>query len=180
MSKPVVCIFGANDHQPGQEAYEFARAIGRMLAQLGYTIANGGYGGTMEASACGAKEAGGTTIGVTCCLWKSQANRYIDTQISTDNLYSRVEKLIELGSAGYVVLGGATGTLVELSLAWELMCKGFLPRRPLVCMGQFWRPLIDTIARQNARALDYVSLAQSPSELCRYFPAVQKSCGRIT
>lgn len=171
--KPVVCVFGASDPVPGQEAYEYARAVGRELARLGYAVANGGYAGTMEASARGAKESNGRVLGVTCGLWKSAANAFVDEVIPTANLYERVQKLIDLGTGGYVVLSGATGTLVELALVWELMCKGFAPRRPLVCMGGFWRPLVEMMAHQKIKALDYVSLAQSPSELSRYFPAVK-------
>ncbi len=167
--QPIVAVFGANDPREGHEAYELARAVGRRLAELGYIVANGGYAGTMEAAARGAKEAGGFTLGVTCSLWKSKANTYIDQVIQTADLYSRVRKLIELGEGGYVVLPGATGTLVELSLVWELMAKGFLPPRPLVCLGGFWRPLIEMMSRQRPRALELIAAVESPSELSRYF-----------
>lgn len=175
--KPVVSVFGANDPRAGEEAYEYARAVGRVLAGLGYTVATGGYSGTMEAAARGAKEAGGCTIGVTCRVWSSAANSHIDTVMETDDLYQRMRTLVELGQGGYVVMSGATGTLVELALAWELMCKGFLTPRPLVCMGNFWRPLVEMISRQNVKAMEYIVTVQSPDELSRYFPqAGPKEC----
>ncbi len=170
--QPVVSIFGANNPRAGEEAYEYARAVGRVLAGLGYVVATGGYAGTMEAAARGAKEAGGSTIGVTCRLWTSAPNNYTDRVMETDDLYHRVRTLVELGKGGYVALSGATGTLVELAVAWELLCKGFLPARPLVCMGNFWRPLIEMISRQNVKAMEYVVTVQSPDELSRYFPQV--------
>jgi uncharacterized protein (TIGR00730 family) len=169
---PAVSIFGANNPRAGEEAYEYARAVGRMLAGLGYVVVTGGYAGTMEAAARGAKEAGGHTIGVTCQIWGSAPNSYIDSVIDTADLYHRVQMLLELGQGGYVALSGATGTLVELAVAWELMCKGFLTPRPLVCMGNFWRPLMEMISRQNVRAMEYVATVQSPDELSRYFPRV--------
>jgi len=132
---PVVSVFGANDPAEGDEAYQQARAAGRELARLGYAVANGGYAGTMEASFRGAKEAGGATIGVICTLWKSPANRYTDRVIKTRDLFERARTLVELGSAGYVVLPGATGTLVELALVWELTCKRLMARRPIVCLA---------------------------------------------
>jgi len=53
--RAVVSVFGANDAREGDEAYETARAVGRKLAESGYAVANGGYGGTMEASARGGR-----------------------------------------------------------------------------------------------------------------------------
>jgi uncharacterized protein (TIGR00725 family) len=168
----VAAVFGANNPRHGEEGYEYARAAGRVLAGLGYIVATGGYAGAMEAAALGAKEAGGRTIGVTCRLWPGKPNAHIDRVIDTDDLYNRVRTLVEIANGGYVVLGGATGTLVELAVAWELMCKGFLPRRPLVFMGSCWRGLIEAISRQNPRAMEFVVSVQSPDELPRYFARV--------
>ena len=40
---PVVSVFGSNDAPRGQAEYRTALAVGRTLAELGYTVANGGY-----------------------------------------------------------------------------------------------------------------------------------------
>jgi len=143
----IVTVFGANDPREGDRDYQTARTVGRVLAEAGFAIANGGYGGTMEASARGATEAGGQAVGVTCGIWRSQPNAYITHVVETDVLSQRVMKLIELGMCGYVTLPGATGTLVELATVWEMMCKGMLDRRPLVCVGEFWRPLVEMMTR---------------------------------
>ncbi|MFP3938545.1 MAG: LOG family protein, partial [Phycisphaerae bacterium] len=128
----VVSVFGSNEPVAGDASYEDAREIGRRLAKLGYTIANGGYGGVMEASSRGASDAGGDTIGVVCSVWSPTANRYTDRTIETSSLLERLNKLIELGTGGYVVLPGATGTLVELATVWELSAKRLLQWRPIV------------------------------------------------
>jgi len=165
----VVTVFGANDAIPGSEAYQRARDAGATLAALGYAVANGGYGGTMEASARGAKEAGGRTIGVTCRPFGCSANTWIDETIVAEDIYGRAARLIELGTGGYVVLPGATGTLVELSLAWEQMRKGLLARRPLVCMG-FWRPVIEMMSSRRPGSERTVTVVESVGELARHFP----------
>ena len=167
--RPVVTLFGASTPREGGAAYETARATGAKLAELGYTIANGGYGGTMEASARGARDAGGKTIGVLCSLWKSRPNPYIDDTVVTSDLYERVSKLIELGTGGYVVLPGATGTLVEIAVAWEMMLKGFLPRRPLVCMTPFWQPLVAMMATIRPDSEACIAVAPTPADLPRWF-----------
>jgi len=167
--RPAVSVFGSNGARPGQKAYEVARAVGRTLGQLGYTVVNGGYGGTMEASARGAREAGGSTVGVTCRVWSSPPNEYIDEVIQTAGLTERIGTLIELGRSGYVVLPGATGTLAELAWVWELACKGLAPPRPIVCLGDFWRPLVALMASQRPACAEAVVFAGDPRELGRHF-----------
>jgi uncharacterized protein (TIGR00725 family) len=166
-----VAVFGSSDGHEGEADYELARSVGRKLAKLGYAVINGGYGGTMEASARGAKEAGGATIGVTCAIWKSRANRYVDRCVQTEDLWRRVATLLELGTAGCVALPGATGTLLELVAAWEFTCKHLCPRRPLVCVGAFWRPLVEMVAAARPGCEAYVSLVAGAEELERFFPA---------
>jgi hypothetical protein len=166
----IVSVFGSNDPSEGDDAYESARAVGRELARLGYGIANGGYGGTMEASARGAKEAGGATIGVVCSVWSSRANRYTDRTVRTSSLLERLERLIELGTGGYVVLPGATGTLVELASVWEMTAKGLLSRRPIVCMGGFWRPVVELMSGARPGCERCVAIAESAEKLAGYLP----------
>ena len=169
----VVSVFGANDAAEGSEAYQTARAAGCVLAKSGFVVANGGYGGTMEASARGATECGGQAIGVTCTLWNSRPNRFITRVVETHDLSERVNKLIELGTGGYVVLPGATGTLVELAMVWERMCKGLLQRRPLVCVGRFWGPLIEMMTSQRAASGEMAVCVTGPDELARCFSPSQ-------
>lgn len=172
-----VSVFGSGDPRPGEAAYETARAVGRALAELGYAIVNGGYGGTMEASARGAREAGGSAVGVLCSLWRSRPNAYLDSTVTTDDLYARVRKLIEMGTAGYVVLPGATGTLVEIALVWELLCKRLLPRRPLVCVGRFWQPVIESAAAMRPGSRDVIACVDEAGELRRFFPPPREADG---
>jgi len=165
----VVCVFGSGDPTEGDPRYAEAQAVGRVLAELGRVVANGGYGGTMEASARGAVEAGGTAIGVTCSIWSSHPNRHVTQQIATSSLAERVATLIRIGRAGYVCLPGATGTLVELATVWEMMFKGLLPPRPLVCLGAFWRPVVETVVSERPASGAFVAIAETPADLPAFF-----------
>ena len=49
--KQIITIFGTGRAKSGDSAFELAYEIGRELARAGFTIANGGYGGTMLAGA---------------------------------------------------------------------------------------------------------------------------------
>lgn len=140
----VITIFGSSRPAPGSEAYETARELGAALARAGFTVATGGYGGTMEAVSRGAREANGHVIGVTAEAFASRANQWVEEEIRVKSWQDRLFKLIELG-AGYVALPGGTGTLVELAVVWEWINKGFLRVKPLVILGDFWWPVVQTI-----------------------------------
>jgi len=166
MSKKTITIFGTAKAVPGDSAYELAYETGKMLAQAGFTIANGGYGGTMLAAAKGAAEAGGEIIGVTCSAFKgSIANEYITREIVADSLDERLDTLIKLGQ-GYVVLPGGTGTLLELAKVWELKNKGFLEAdKPIILVGGFWKPLVDLIAAGDPDSIRYIKQADRAGQV---------------
>jgi uncharacterized protein (TIGR00730 family) len=146
-SGKVVTIFGSSKPQPGEPEYELARKLGGLIANAGFSICNGGYGGTMEAAARGAREANGSTIGVTMESVNPQANQWIDRTIVVKTLIDRLMKLIELGDA-YVVLRGGTGTLLELAAVWELMNKQMMRSRLVVVVGKFWDSTVETVKKE--------------------------------
>lgn len=161
----IITIFGTSKTQPGEPEFETAKTLGRLLAKNGFTIANGGYSGTMLAAAQGAAEAGGQVIGVTCRAFKrGKANPYVNREIQTDSLSERLAKLVELGKA-YLVLPGGTGTLLELADVWEHKNKGFSnAEKPIILVGAFWKPLLDMMGRADAQCLRSVNYAESPQE----------------
>ncbi len=165
----IVTIFGSSLPAEGSAAYADARRLGRLLAESGFAVCNGGYAGLMEASARGAREAGGHTIGVTCAIWPYRANPWIVEEVRTQSFPERIMTLIERGDA-YVVLPGGTGTLAELALAWEMMNKASLSktvggRKPLLVMAPYWQAVIDCLAQEDAlgRFGDLASDWRSPA-----------------
>jgi len=141
-----------------------AYRVGALVGAHGWTLCNGGYGGVMAASARGAREAGARTIGVTCQVWgRAGINRFIDREVSTANLYERLQTLVDLGRA-YVVLPGGTGTLLELAFVWELANKKLLNRRPIVLVGDCWPGVVECVSRDDPRSVDVIQLAEGPDE----------------
>lgn len=141
-----VTVFGSSLPSEATTAYREARELGRALGKHGFAVCNGGYAGLMEASARGARDAGGHTIGITCSLWPRSANQWIQEEVRTASFPERIMTLIARGDA-YVVLPGGTGTLAELAMAWELMNKSVLSttvggKKPLVLLGSYWQPVI--------------------------------------
>ena len=96
MDSTIISVFGTGRAQPDEPVYVLAEQVGRTLARAGFAIANGGYGGTMEASAKGAAGAGGIVIGVTCSAFGSSvANEYVTRRVVTSSLNERLQNLIK-------------------------------------------------------------------------------------
>jgi uncharacterized protein (TIGR00730 family) len=147
MTSQIITVFGSSRPAEGDPLYRLAYETGRQIAQAGFALCNGGYGGIMEASARGAKEAGGRTIGVTMDVFARRANRWIDQEIRLPNLTERLMKLVEMGDA-YVIFKGGTGTLLELAYVWECINKGLMLVKPIVVVGQFWNGVIQTLREE--------------------------------
>jgi uncharacterized protein (TIGR00730 family) len=167
--KPTVTVFGSARPIDGDVYYEEARSVGRALASAGYIVCNGGYGGSMEASARGAKEAGGETIGVVSSFFSIETNRWIDRKVIMPTLMERLDALIEHGD-GYVVLRGGTGTLLEFAAVWELINKKVMAEKPIVVFGESWNTVIETLNSELAFegkdwCTDYVRVARTTDEL---------------
>jgi hypothetical protein len=158
-------MFGSGRAKAGTPDFDQAEAMGRAIAQAGWALCNGGYGGTMEAGAKGAFEAGGHTIGVSYgVLGRGRGvNRYIREEVSTEDHQARLQALLDRGD-GYVILPGGTGTLVELATCWELKNKRLASNRPIVLLGDYWRAVVDTAGRDDPSAVERVSIAGSVEE----------------
>ena len=145
LSQPVISVFGSSRCTEASDLYQLTRGLGDAIARAGFAVATGGYGGVMEAVSRGAAESGGIVIGVVDHAGRSKANQWLSERIVVDTWRQRLHTLMDLGD-GYVVCQGGTGTLVELAVAWEILCKGVVAHRPLVALGEFWNPVLDLIA----------------------------------
>lgn len=177
-----ITIFGSSLPDAESEIYRTARELGRKIAERGWIVCNGGYSGLMEASARGAREAGGHTVGVTCAVWPAPANPWIVEEVRAPSFLERLLTLIERGDA-YVVLPGGTGTLAELALVWEMMNKSALSKsvggkKPLLAMTPYWQPVIECLAQEaslghpesarmedSRRTLEIVTRVESVEEI---------------
>ena len=72
-----------------KETRSLAEAVGKEIATKGAVLLCGGLGGVMEAAACGAKQEGGTTIGILPGTCREDANPWIDIAITTGMGHAR-------------------------------------------------------------------------------------------
>lgn len=148
-NRKIITVFGSSRPPEGDVEYVQARELGWALAEKGFTVCSGGYGGVMEAVSRGAKDAGGRTLAVTADFFSAKANRWVDDEIRVKTWQQRLFRLVRLGR-GYVACKGGTGTLVELAVVWEMLNKRVMTPRPFVAMSDFWQPVVERVREVEA------------------------------
>jgi uncharacterized protein (TIGR00725 family) len=111
------------------EVYERARLLGRLLAERGHVVICGGLGGVMEAVCCGAREGGGTAVGILPGE-KESANKCVSIAIATGMGHARNAIVVKSCDA-VVAFPGEHGTLSEIALALKM-------GKPVISLGG-WR-----------------------------------------
>jgi len=137
-------LFGGAMNITDTPEYKDTVKIGALLAEKGYIVKNGGYGGMMEAVSKGATEAGGKVIGFTCATFGDQpGNKYLSTEIQRHDIYDRLRSLIS-GSELFIVQRGGVGTLSELFLVLDVIRK--MDTKPkVILVGMFWLNVITAV-----------------------------------
>ncbi len=166
----VISVFGSGAPKPGSADYELSRHMGQMLAEAGFAVQTGGYGGVMAAASQGAAEAGGAVIGVTCAQIERYRpmppNEWVTTEIKHETLRERLAYLVEHND-GVVVMPGGIGTLSELSLSWSLVQVGEISPRPIIAVGGLWARVVHSFVTPEYVSADTVArvqLAKTPAE----------------
>jgi uncharacterized protein (TIGR00730 family) len=157
--QPIVAVFGAAFLAGNGRAAARAYALGRSFAQRGWTVATGGFGGTMAAVSRGAREAGGHTIGVTCetlLRLGRRKNEWVAEEIRLPTVGERMAALVRMAAAA-VALDGGIGTLTEISFFATEIQTGELSPRPLVLTGPVWKETLSAFLRA---ANEYLSDAE--------------------
>ena len=128
----IATTFGASE-VIDKELYNEGVELGKFLAQNGYIVKCGGYGGLMEAVSRGVREANGEVIGITLKDFDEirPKNPYLTKKIQAKDLFERLKLLIE-GSNLFIVQKGSIGTLNELFMVWAL--KYGLKRDFRICL----------------------------------------------
>ncbi len=145
-----VTVFGSSQASPDGPLYREAYELGKGLAQSGFGVTSGGYGGTMEAVSRGAREAGAYPVGITVATfdkWARRANAWVASEQKAGTYLERVAQLTERASA-FVALRGGIGTLSEVSLVWSLLQIGELSSKPVVLLGECWKRYLQVVREE--------------------------------
>ena len=117
MPRRYVAVCGASEATPSQ--LEAAREVGRLLAQAGAILINGGLAGVSGAASEGASSAGGLVVGLLPDAHRAGANPYLTVALPTGLGQSR-NALIVTAAQSVIAIGGGWGTLSEIALAKRL------------------------------------------------------------
>lgn len=116
-------LFGGAGKDTKSKEYLETVKIGQVLAELGFTVKNGGYEGMMEAVSKGVTQNSGSAVGITCKqVGSSKGNEFLTKTIVTDTLFERLQLLIE-GTKLFIVQRGGIGTLSEVFLTLDILRK---------------------------------------------------------
>lgn len=143
---PCITVFGSARFAEDHPYYRMGVDVGARLADMGFTVLTGGGPGIMEAANRGAKEAGGTSIGLNIELpFEQHANPWLDVMIEFEHFFVRKVMLVKY-SLGFVVLPGGFGTMDELFEAITLIQTKKITNFPIVLMGkEYYSEIVDTI-----------------------------------
>ncbi len=144
---PCITVFGSARFKEDHEYYKLAQQMGGRLAEMGFTVLTGGGPGIMEAANRGAKEAGGSSIGLNIQLpFEQSVNPWLDIMIEFEHFFVRKVMLVKY-SLGFVVMPGGFGTMDELFEAITLIQTKKITHFPVVLLGKaYYQEMIQTMS----------------------------------
>jgi uncharacterized protein (TIGR00730 family) len=142
-----VTIFGSARLQPGAVAYESVKKLAAELTTMGCDILTGGGPGLMQAANEGAHlvdpEGLRRSIGINIELpFEQEINPFVSQAYGHRTFFSRLHHFMIISDA-FVVVPGGIGTLLEMSLVWQLLQVRKLYNNPLILVGKMWAELVD-------------------------------------
>jgi uncharacterized protein (TIGR00730 family) len=142
-----VTIFGSARLKPGTHAYNEVKKLAAELTKMGCDIISGGGPGLMQAANEGALSVESTarkrSVGIRVELpFEQEINPFVGQAYEHRTFFSRLHHFMILSDA-FVVVPGGIGTLLELSLAWQLLQVRKLYNTPLIVVGKMWAELVE-------------------------------------
>src|SRR6476661_1913418 len=141
-----VTIFGSARLKPGTPAYEGVKKLAAELTGMGCDILTGGGPGLMQAANEGAHSVDpkgrGRSVGINIELpFEQQINPFVTQASGHRTFFSRLHHFMIMSDA-FVVTPGGIGSLLELSLCWQLLQVRHLYNTPLIVVGKMWADLV--------------------------------------
>src|SRR5262245_39693698 len=131
-----VTIFGSARAKPGSFVYEEVKRVATALADMGCDIITGGGPGLMQAANEGAAAANAPqrnrSVGIRVELpFEQDVNPFVELAFEHKAFFSRLHHFV-LTSDAYVVTPGGIGTVLELTLIWQLLQVKHVRDTPLI------------------------------------------------
>lgn len=141
---PAVTVFGSARFKEDHPQYLAARAMGKGIADLGFTTITGGGPGIMEAANRGAFENGGQSVGINIKLpFEQHANPYVQKSITLNYFFIRKVMMVKYSYA-FIIMPGGFGTMDEFFETLTLVQTKTINNFPIVLFGKvYFQPLLD-------------------------------------
>ncbi|HEY3194430.1 MAG TPA: TIGR00725 family protein [Candidatus Dormibacteraeota bacterium] len=117
MPRKYIAVCGASEATAAQ--LDSAREVGRLLAEAGAIVINGGLGGVSGAASEGASQAGGMVVGILPDTDRRHADPHLTISLPTGMGQAR-NVLIVTAAESVIAIGEGWGTLSEIAVARRL------------------------------------------------------------
>ncbi len=142
-----VTIFGSARAKPGTYVYDEVKRISAALAAMGCDIITGGGPGLMQAANEGAASVDASernrSVGIRVDLpFEQEVNPFVEQAYEHKTFFTRLHHFV-LTSDAYVVAPGGIGTVLELTMIWQLLQVKHVQNTPLILVGKMWTDFVD-------------------------------------
>ncbi len=142
-----VTIFGSARAKPGTFAYEEVKRVAGALAEMGCDVITGGGPGLMQAANEGAVAADASqrssSVGIRVDLpFEQEVNPFVEHAFEHKTFFSRLHHFV-IASDAFVVAPGGIGTVLEMTMVWQLLQVRHVQKTPLILVGKMWEELVE-------------------------------------
>lgn len=136
-----VAIFGSARTDPNSPLCSAVEKMAKKIAERGWTVVTGGGPGTMEAANKGAYDVDPNLSEAQAIYlpFEDEVNKYVSEYKQHKDFFSRLETFSECDA--FIITPGGIGTLLEMSLIYQLVQVSHLEQKPIICVGRMWRTL---------------------------------------
>jgi uncharacterized protein (TIGR00730 family) len=141
-----VSVFGSARAKPGTFVYHEVERVAAALAEMGCDIITGGGPGLMQAANEGARAVGAPernrSVGIRVELpFEQEANPFVTEAFEHKTFFTRLHHFV-LTSDAFIVVPGGIGTVLELTMIWQLLQVRHVENTPLILVGKMWADLV--------------------------------------
>jgi predicted Rossmann-fold nucleotide-binding protein len=141
-----VTIFGSARAKPGSYVYEEVKRVATALAEMDCDIITGGGPGLMQAANEGATSAKAPernrSVGIRVDLpFEQEGNPFVEQMFEHKTFFTRLHHFV-LASDAFVISPGGIGTVLELTMVWQLLQVKHVQDAPLILVGKMWADLV--------------------------------------
>src|SRR5437764_12751186 len=149
-----VTIFGSARLKPATPAYNAVKKLAAELTKMRCDIITMGGLGLLQAANEGAhsiEKATHRSVGIRVELpFEEEVNAFVGHAYEHRTFFSRLHHFMIVSDA-FIVVPGGIGTLLEMSLAWQLLQVRKLYNTPLIVVGKMWAELVEWGRRSMLR-----------------------------